>query len=69
VELGPADQYAVAQRAAQLGQEGAERGLGRGRRPAGPQQVDQLGTAAVALAVHDQVGEQQAALPSRQRSA
>ena len=65
-QLGAAGERAVAERPAQLGEQRAERGVGRGGRPLGPQQVDQLGPAAVAIAVQDEVGEQQPTLPPRQ---
>ena len=64
-QLGAAGERALAERPAQLGEQRAERGVGGGGRPLGPQQVDQLGPAAVAIAVEDQVGEQQATLAAR----
>ncbi len=54
------------ERAAELGEQGGEGRLGRGRRVLGPQQVDQLVTRARSLAVVDQEGEQQPPLATRQ---
>ena len=54
---------AVAQRAAQLREQRAERGVRRGRRALGPQHVDQLVARAAAGAVQHEVREEQAALP------
>ena len=58
---------AFAERLAQFGEQRAQRRVGRGGRSLGPQQVDQLGPAAVAIAVQDQVGEQQPPLAARHR--
>ena len=65
-QLRAADERSLAERLAQLGEQRAERGVGGGGRLLGPQQVDQLGAAAVAIAIQEQVGEQQASLATRQ---
>jgi hypothetical protein len=65
-QLGAAGQHALTERATQLGQQRAERRVGRGGRVLGPQQVDQLGPPAVAIAVEDEVREQQSTLPPGQ---
>ena len=63
-QLAAAAEHAVAERPPQLGEHGAERGVGGRGRALGPQHVDQLGTRARSLAVEDEVGEEEAALPS-----
>ena len=65
-QLRPAGERALAERAAQLREQRAERAVGSGGRPLGPQEVDQLGPAAVAVAVEDEVGEEQSPLPPRE---
>jgi hypothetical protein len=55
------------ERLAQLGEQRGERRLGGRGRPLGPQEIDQLGSAAVAIAVEDEVGEQQPTLAAGQR--
>ena len=57
---------ALAERAAQLGQQRAQRGVGGGGRALRPQDVDQLVARAAAVAVQHEIGEQQAALPPGQ---
>ena len=67
-QLGAAGERSLAERAAQLRQQRAERGLGRDGRALRPQQVDQLGPAAVTIAVEDEVREQQPTLaPGKSR--
>ena len=66
-QLGSPDQGAVAERPAELGEQRAERGLGRGGRLLRPQDVDQLRTPAIAIAVEHEIGEQETSLPTRQR--
>jgi len=63
-QLAAPGQHAVAQRAAQLREQRAERRLGRRRRALGPQHVDQLVARAAARPVDHQVGEQETALPA-----
>ena len=65
-QLGAAGERALAECLAELGEQRAERRVRRSGRLFRPQQVDQLGPAAVAIAVQQQVGEQQATLPTRQ---
>ena len=65
-QLAAAGQHAVAQRAAQLREQRAQRRVGGGGRAFRPQRVDQLVARAAAAAVEDEVGEQQSALPSRE---
>ena len=67
-QLAAAGQHALAQRAAQLRQQRAQRRVGRGRRTLGPQHVDELVARAPASTIQHQVGEEQAALPPRQPS-
>jgi hypothetical protein len=68
-QLGPARQRPVAERLAQLGEQRAQRRVGRRGRALGPQEVDQLGPAAITIAVEHEVGEQEPALPSGQGGA
>ena len=65
-QLAAPGQHAVAERAAQLGEQRAQRRVGRGGRALRPQHVDQLVARAAAVTVEHEVGEQQAALPPRQ---
>jgi hypothetical protein len=62
-QLAATGDDAVAQRLAQLGEQRAERGIGRGGRAFRPQHVDQLVARAPAIAVHHEVREEEAALP------
>jgi hypothetical protein len=66
-QLGAAHERPVAERAAQLREQRAERAVGRRRRALRPQQVDQLGAPAAAIAVEHEIREQQPPLPSRKR--
>ena len=65
-QLAAPRQHAVAQRAPQLRQQRAQRGVGRGGRAFGPQGVDELVARAAATTIEDQVGEEQAPLPPRE---
>jgi hypothetical protein len=62
-QLAAPGEDAVAQRAPELGQQRAQRGVGGGRRPFGPEDVDQLVARAAAIAVEREVREEQTALP------
>ena len=65
-QLAATGQHAFAQRAAQLRQQRAQRGVGGGRRTFGPEHVDQLVARAAAVTIEHEVGEQQTALPPRE---
>ena len=65
-QLAAPGQHAFAQRAAQLRQQRAQRGVGRGGRALGPQRVDELVARAAATAIEHEVGEQQAPLAPRE---
>ena len=68
-ELGAPGQRVGAERAPQLGEQRAERGVRGGRRTLGPQDVLELVARAGAGPMADEVGEQQLALATRQRAA
>ena len=64
--LGAPGQRALAERAAELGEQRAESDVGRRRRLGRPERVDQLAARARAVAVQREVGEEEAALAARQ---
>ena len=61
-QLAAPGQHAFAQRAAQLRQQRAQRGVGGGGRTFGPQRVDELVARAAATTIEHEVGEQQTPL-------
>ena len=65
-QLAAPGEHAVAQRAPQLGQQRAQRRVGRGGRALRPEHVDELVARAASGTVEHEVGEEQAALPPRQ---
>ena len=64
-QLAAPGQHAVAQRAAQLRQQRAQRRVGGGGRTLRPEHVDQLVARAAAGTIEHEVGEEQTALPPR----